>query len=197
MDSPSHAVNPLNQMTKPQIRERMRVLLTSMVPQDHEHRSDLVCRQIMALPAWTAAQTVQVFAPLPFEIDIAPVAIDALAAGKRVYVPRVDWATRTMVPALVTNWSADLLPDRHGLLNPRPDLPVLPLAELNVLLVPGLAFDRQGNRLGRGGGFYDRLLSDPAFRASSIGICYATQLLNPGEIPTEPGDRKVEMVVFG
>ena len=63
--------------------------------------------------------------------------------------------------------------------------------DIDLIVVPGVAFDRERNRLGRGKGYYDRLLSQ--LKASAIGICFDFQL--KGQIPTEPFDRKMDLVI--
>lgn len=76
--------------------------------------------------------------------------------------------------------------------DPETSLPVA-LEEIDLLLVPGVAFTRSGRRLGRGGGFYDRLLADPELCAVSFGICFALQVVD--NLPTEPHDRPVDRIV--
>jgi 5-formyltetrahydrofolate cyclo-ligase len=89
---------------------------------------------------------------------------------------------------------SELKPSRWNLREPDA-LPenVAPLEAVDLLLVPGVAFTRDGRRLGRGGGFYDRLLAEPALRAVKIGICFAPQLVT--ELPVDPHDRAVDFVV--
>lgn len=70
---------------------------------------------------------------------------------------------------------------------------VIPFGEASVLLVPGVAFDRSGARLGRGGGFYDRLLGDAALSAQRIAVCFACQLVE--RVPVEPHDAEVAAIV--
>ena len=69
----------------------------------------------------------------------------------------------------------------------------MPLAEIDLVLVPGLAFDREGYRLGYGGGHYDRFLTDLERGTTAIGVCYAAQLLD--RIPHGPSDQRVHLVV--
>ncbi len=177
------------------LRTRMKAVLNSISVADHAANSMRACQRIAATDAWQQARTVLFFAPLPFEIDLTTLAGRGAREGKRVCVPRVDWETRTMHPALAMDWRKDLLPDRHGLLNPRPDAPAVALAELDLVLVPGLAFEPSGARLGRGGGFYDRLLADATLEATTIGVCFGVQVLGEGEIPVGPLDRRVQSVV--
>lgn len=134
-----------------------------------------------------------VFAPLPNEINVTPAAMVALESGKRVTVPRIDWNARTLTPALVLDWLGDLMPDRFGTRAPRPDLPTVPLEEIDAALIPALACTRRGERLGRGAGFYDRFLARSGFRAASIGVIFSAQLAD--QLPREPHDRALDWVV--
>jgi len=175
------------------MREAMRGRLGAVPPADHWWLSGNACRQVSAMRLWDQAKSVLVFAPLPGEINVMPLALVALECGVRVSVPRVDWGSGTMVPVVVRNWAADLMPDRHGLLNPRPDAPEEPVEGIAAVLVPGLAFDREGNRLGRGGGFYDRLLGDPRLRAVRIGMGFSVQVVE--SVPVGADDHRVEWIV--
>ena len=78
-----------------------------------------------------------------------------------------------------------------GILEPSEDCEAVPESEIDLIIVPGVAFDRQHNRLGRGKGFYDRLLS--TLDVPKIGICYDFQLKD--QIPTEPFDRKMDLII--
>lgn len=80
-----------------------------------------------------------------------------------------------------------------GILEPAPGARCCPPGELDCLVIPGTAFSREGARCGRGGGYYDRYLARPGFRARRIGVCYAHQLLD--RLPAEPHDIPMEWVV--
>lgn len=106
--------------------------------------------------------------------------------GKHFFIPAFDEACGVYRMAAL---SADLKPGKFGI--PEPVEPVRAGA-LNLILVPGIAFDRTGNRLGRGGGFYDRLLAEyPG--ATAIGLCFDFQLVD--SLPVEPHDRPVNWIV--
>lgn len=191
--TPEAAPAAMPDQPKNSLRDQMRARLQTIAPCDHWWLSGNACRQVSAMPKWDQARCVMVFAPLPWEINVMPLALVALECGVQVCVPRVDWDRRQMVPALVKDWAADLLPDRHGLLNPRPDAPVAPVESIDAVLVPGLAFDREGRRLGRGGGYYDRLLSDPRLRAVRLGVGFSVQVVDT--VPVGAHDCSVEWVV--
>ncbi|MGQ0629095.1 MAG: 5-formyltetrahydrofolate cyclo-ligase [Phycisphaerales bacterium] len=182
---------------KQALRGQMRAALAAMTDDGRRAGAARACRSIAQSPTWARSSTILAFAPLPFEIDISALVKVAIEGGARVCMPRVDWARGIFEPVRVTDPARDLMPDRHGLLNPAPNLEPVPVGELDLALVPGLAFEFTGPRLGRGGGFYDRLLSDPALRAETVGVCFAEQIVAPLVIPRAEHDRPVRCVVAG
>lgn len=148
------------------VRAAMRAQLRAMLPEERASRSEVICRRITDSQAWRDAEGVLLFSPLRSEPDIAPVGSVATAAGKRVAV----------MPTTLRNES-------------ELELAFIP----DLVLVPGVAFTRGGHRLGRGGGFYDRLLAGRAKGAYKLGICFASQLLD--YIPTEEHDAVLDAVI--
>lgn len=133
------------------------------------------------------------------EVDLAGF-VEALlgAGGARVCLPRTDWKSMTLEPVAVENLSTDIVVGRYSLREPRADLLPLALDDLDVVIVPGLAFDSTGARLGRGGGFYDRLLARVARlptgnRPVSVGVCVDEQVVE--NVPVEAHDLRVDMIL--
>jgi 5-formyltetrahydrofolate cyclo-ligase len=158
--------------------------------------SAAVCAALGALPAWARARRVALYAATRGEID--PGALRPLLhrAGVTVAYPRV---VSTDPPALeFVSVEADtaLVPGRFGILEPphAPDVDasVLDPAELDLVLVPGIAFGRDGHRLGFGFGYYDRALSAAA-RALRVGLCHAFQLVD--HLPPRTGDEPVDLIL--
>lgn len=177
---------------KRQMRQRMRRLLAGMPTGEAEDKSRAACRRIVALKEFAAARVVMIYVPLPGELDTTLLARSALREGKTILVPRVYWDRHSMT-AVVSDWPEEELPvDSHGLRQPT-DGQRKPLDEIDLIITPGLAFDRLGNRLGRGGGYYDRFLSGDGIRAVTCGLAFAEQVVET--LPTGPGDRPVRMIV--
>ncbi len=141
---------------------------------------------------WASARTIMGFLAIPGEPDLRDLFIVGLRGGKRLALPRVDWGTRSMAPALVRDLERDVMSGKHGLHEPAAACPPANLAEIDLVLVPGLAFDRAGHRLGRGGGFYDRFLGASGLRARVMGVAYEVQVVK--EIPVEATDIPVEFL---
>lgn len=178
---------------KAALRTAMRTALAAIKPDDAWWMSGNACRRIAEIPAWNAAKTVLVYAPLPDELNCTPAAMVALECGVRVCVPRVDWGHKRLEAVPITDFNADLLPDRHAVRSPHPDLAAISPSEIDAVLVPGLAFDRTGLRLGRGGGFYDRLLSTSGIRAVKVGVAFGVQVVKA--VPADARDVRVDWVL--
>lgn len=154
--------------------------------------SSRICARLRDLSCWRYADTVLLYMPIKSEVDILPLLNEALAGGKTVGLPRCG-EKGVMRFHLVTDLS-ELSPGSYGIPEPAKDAPEL-REELSspraLAIVPGLAFDLSGYRLGYGGGFYDRFLG--AFAGISVGVCYADLIKN--ELPRGVYDRKVQLIV--
>jgi 5-formyltetrahydrofolate cyclo-ligase len=185
--------------TKAELRDAMRRALAALSPADRGTLSTQVCRRVMALDAFTTADTVMLFLPLPGEVDICPVALRCFQTGRTVCVPRVDWERKRMRAVEIRDIDANNLREtRHGVREPAEGRPI-PLEQIGLVLVPGLAFDAQGGRLGRGGGFYDRFLkpgpANDRLRSRSwftCGVCFDFQVVD--HVPTDDKDIRLDAV---
>lgn len=128
-------------------------------------RSALISAQLQRSPAVVAARVVMVYAAVPGEPDLAEFAAWCRSAGKRVIVP--DPTPTAQEP--------------------------VELGEVDVAVVPGLAFTIDGRRLGQGGGWYDRVLAQLAPAATTIGVCFSPQVLD--DVPTEEHDVVLDELV--
>jgi 5-formyltetrahydrofolate cyclo-ligase len=178
---------------KSDLRKQMRAIMAAIPPEQREVRSRTACGQMASLPEFRRAGMVLLFLSMPTEIDTTPLLLRCWTEGKSVCVPRVDWDTQRMdlieIRSLDTGLSDRGIP---GLREPVAGTPV-PLDMINFAVIPGMAFDRRGYRLGRGKGFYDRLLARPDFAGMRCGFGYDEQLLP--EIAIEPHDMPMQMIV--
>ena len=118
----------------------------------------------------------------------------ALEEGKKVLLPRCDTQGREIYPGEVKDLSKDLEVGPYGIHQPcETDRHVVDLSEIDLCVVPGIAFDREGNRVGRGLGYYDRFLRRLAARTKKIGVGYAFQIVS--KIYPTDGDSSVEKIV--
>ena len=152
--------------------------------------SDELCRQAEVLPEYRRATWVLGYAPFRREPDIRPLIERALAAGKRVAMPRCVTADHTLGFYEIRSW-AELETGSYGIAEPpaEEERRWQPTADA-VCFVPALGYDNDGYRLGYGGGYYDRFL--PTFAGVSVGLCPSECLT---KLPREINDRPVTAVV--
>jgi 5-formyltetrahydrofolate cyclo-ligase len=181
---------------KETLRREMRSRLREMTPALRAEASLVICQAAANLPAFQNSRCVALFAPLASEPDVHPLIEEAWAQGKRVVlplmikhgtVPELDWHE-------ITNWDEVVVPGPFGLREPDPlSCPRVPIAELDCVFVPGMAFDEEGFRLGRGGGFYDSFLAKAPQTLSCTGLFFSAQKVE--RVPREPHDQKLPSVI--
>jgi 5-formyltetrahydrofolate cyclo-ligase len=183
-------------MDKAQMRTHMKRLLAGLAEEDLRDRSRRVAERFALTAAWAAADTVLCFLSMPHEIRTGTLIASARAAGKRVAVPRIEGDDIRFL--VMPGQARGLERDRWGIPVPGSDWPVLDLASSDRMLVaaPGLAFDREGNRLGRGKGYYDRFLvgaraQNPGI--TTIAVCLSEQLVPA--VPHEESDQRLDGIV--
>jgi len=143
-----------------------------------------------ALHQWLAAKpdlrTVAIYAALPGEIDLSKIT---------QLHPSLTWVfPKVLGHALTFHTGENLQPGAFGILEPAAGSAEVPMAQIDGFICPGLAFDPQGGRLGRGRGFYDRMLSNTRSDAFKIGICFPCQIV-PNTFP-EPHDVSMDVVLY-
>ena len=174
--------------SKIELRQKLRAALERISPAVRAVESMGLWERLE--PQLQSAHTILFFSPLPDELDVWPL-LEKLLASKICALPAFDLATQTYVARRIQNLISDIGGGKFGVREPAANCAEIPLAKFDLILVPALAFDLRGNRLGRGRGFYDRLLK----KATGIkcGVGYDFQLLET--IPTEPHDVAVNFIV--
>jgi len=154
-------------------------------PEEREEASSAICNRIKALEVWKCALRVLLFASLPDEPGI----MRLFDPKKIICFPRFkpDRGYQSAISKSIN----DLVPGKFGILEPPKEAQEVEASSIDITLVPGLAFDKLCNRLGRGRGFYDQWLSQ--LSGTKIGVGFDHQLL--GSIPVEEHDRKLDMVI--
>lgn len=145
---------------------------------------------VLVSAAWRDARVVALYQAYGAEIDPAALRAAAHAAGKTVALPRLDAAGVTL---RVVDADTPLVLSAHGVQEPAADRPTLPPDQPDLIVVPGLGFDRRGGRLGHGGGHYDRLLARLPAGCRRVGFAYDQQVLDL--VPTEPHDLALHALV--
>jgi len=181
------------------LRARMRTLAGAADPASLAADSRRAVSALLAHEAFSRASALMLYIATRGEPDLAPLIPAALARAKTVALPRMDWDAHTMTPVAIDRPDFPTEVRRHGIAEPAAG-PEVPLAELDLVLVPGLAFDSLGFRLGRGAGFYDRFLADlrrarPAGRTDAlvVGVCSDAQIVP--EVPHDAHDQPVDALL--
>jgi 5-formyltetrahydrofolate cyclo-ligase len=158
---------------------------------ERERRSATICARVIGMPAYVAARAIHCFLAMRSEVATQPLIADALAHGKRVAVPVVVPKAAELAHAWLASLGAeDLVAGNFGTFNPR-DMQPAAVGDWDLTIVPLLAFDRRGYRLGYGKGYYDRLLGSRPMPTS--GVAFAAQEV--AELPAEPFDMPLDCIV--
>lgn len=175
------------------MRREIAARLEAIAPESRRQRSRAVCARVREQAGFAKAKFVMAFMPFGTEVDVGPLAAEAMLRGDRLCVPRFDVATGAMWAVEVRTWDPERWPrGRFGVPEAPASEPVDP-AVIDLVIVPGIAFDPAGNRLGRGKGFYDRFLRDPRLGATTIGVCFEEQMV--AEVPCEGTDARLGVLV--
>ena len=171
-------------------------LLKEQNKEDVSRKSRLIAEQFWKLPAIQKAQSILFYASMPGEVDTLAMIEKAIFLGKRVALPIVEQNQRKLIPTLISSME-DVHKKKHGILEPHldPDKEIA-LKDIDVVVVPGLAFDKHYNRLGRGIGYYDRFLSILPKTVTTVGLAFDFQL-HPKSLPTEAHDMRLHQIIAG
>jgi 5-formyltetrahydrofolate cyclo-ligase len=132
------------------------------------------------------------FLSLPHEVDTSEAILNAWQLGKAVAVPKVSWEHRHMIAVQINSLETGISTEASGLQNPIAKVPVA-FEEIDLVVTPGLGFDKKGNRLGRGGAYYDRFFANPELKAARCGFGFAEQLVKT--VPVAEHDEPVDIIV--
>lgn len=167
-------------------------------PQEAERQSRAAQERLLGAPCWREAGSVALFVGVRDEIRTDLLLRAAWASGRELWLPRVRRGQKGLMDFVRCQGPEDLAPGSFGLVEPRPEHggsgPGDTAFRPGLILVPGLAFDRHGNRMGYGGGYYDRFLAGLAQSGRTsipaIGFCFGFQLVET--VPCAPWDRPVD-----
>ena len=175
-------------LAKSQLRRRILTARRGRPPEQVAAASRAICTQVLRLVAFRLARHLVAYAARPGEVDPSDLVESGLADGKTVYFPRVVEPGLEFLAAP----PSDLQPGAYGIPAPMSGLRLSATAAGVVFLVPGLAFDPNGGRLGRGGGHYDRALAGYP-RGLRLGLAIDADLAPV--VPCDPWDQRVDAVV--
>lgn len=178
---------------KGMLRQQMARKRAELSAGERRARSAAAVKQLLGLAPLAAKRTIMAFYPFRDEIDIRPFLDAARQRGQEVWLPLTEPAARRIHPYVYSGRDC-LRPGAYGIWEPDPDrAPKADPARLEAVVVPGLAFDRCGGRLGYGGGYYDRFFAALAKRPLLVGFAFSVQLVDA--VPRESHDITLDYLV--
>jgi len=176
---------------KKKLRQHAREVLLRLSREQAAAQSAAAATALIALPEFQRARSVFLYRPMREEIDTTAIAQAAWSDGKVVLLPRCRMSDRTMDACPIFSFDDDMTPSDYGIAEPCTE--PWDAGRVDFVIVPGLAFDRTGGRLGRGAGFYDRFLEQLGSHATTCGLAFHQQLLD--EVPMFDHDARLDILV--
>ncbi len=173
------------------IRKTILIMRDSLAEEDVEHKSKAIRERLYETQEYKTAATVHCYVSIRNEVDTRVIIRDMIRSKISVIVPVTDVNTKVLRHSRITDIDT-LRPGTMGIPQPeRVDMKELDLDKVDLVILPGVAFDRFGNRIGFGGGFYDRFLSE--IDAVKVGLAYEFQIVD--KIEADPHDETVDRVI--
>ncbi len=179
---------------KKELRKRVQELRDSIDPEQRSILSARVAENLWSVPEFTAAESILFFISFRSEVDTIPMIRRALAEDRVVCVPSTDCGSKAMTASRIFDLDGDLKLGNYDILEPRADcLRPVPAEKIDVVLMPGVAFDLRGGRLGYGGGYYDRFLQKCGPDCALIALAFEVQVIE--HVPCADHDTRIHRIV--
>ncbi len=179
-------------MDKKSLRKQMRVIRDSISPQEKELYDQNIFCKITTSAFYRESKNIFIYVSFGSEVETHRIIEQAIKDNKTVYVPKVINRVEGMAAVKITALS-ELKASSFGILEPETISEEAKPWQLDLILIPGLAFDKRGGRLGYGAGYYDRFLNDAKPETNKIGIAYSCQVID--EVPMEEKDIFVDSII--
>ncbi len=182
---------------KAELRREARKRRDELSAPDVSQKGEEITRRLLELDEFVNAGTIMCYLSIGNEVPTWDLARYILNAGKVLTVPKITapaGESKRMIACKITDLESGLKPGSFGIMEPADEsLQPVPIPDIDLVIVPGLLFDRRGFRIGYGGGFYDSFLRNKGAGCTSVGICYELQLVP--ELPAEEHDVPVDIVI--
>ncbi|MBI3306310.1 MAG: 5-formyltetrahydrofolate cyclo-ligase [Candidatus Omnitrophica bacterium] len=173
----------------------MRKAIGAISGNSRKRRSRKIIRALVRTVEFKQARNIMTYIPISGEVDTRTVLLSARKGHKKIYVPKINSSRKTIAAIRISNPSLELKKGKYGILEPcGRHLSRLNPAKIDLVIVPGLGFDRSGGRLGRGAGYFDRFLKRTK-KAKKIGLAFREQMRK--KIPMESHDVFMDRVIAG
>ncbi len=181
-------------MEKKELRSFMLKKRERLKEPEIKEKSDAIREKLNTLEEYRRAEGVLFFLSFGTEVRTETMVRESLASGRIVVVPQTDRREKRLILSRLLNYEEDLYPGTWGIPEPRPGaLRPVDLAVIDLVIVPGLAFDREGGRLGYGGGYYDRLFPELKAGVPLVALAFSCQLV--AKVPLASHDKKIDFLI--
>ena len=179
---------------KKEIRHQVLSRRDRLSTEERIHLSRNICNRLLSLEEFKRAKIVHFFMTTKSEVITEDAVRSSLLLGKDVVVPVIDKKHRRIVLSKLSDFDNELMIMDHGIHEPKPEcISHVNLNEVDLMVLPGVAFDKSGHRLGYGAGYYDRLLEAEHARPLLAALAFELQIVDM--IPVGGHDVKVDMIV--
>lgn len=181
-------------MLKPKIRKEIKDKLNKQKDTQRLRKSHLIKEKLFNLAEFKRAKCVMFYVATDKEVETEFMITAAKNFGKEIVVPTILVREKRMIASFIKDLKTELAPGPYGILQPKREcLRPAPGSKIDLVVVPGLAFDRQGRRLGRGRGYYDKFLASLSAHIPRIGLAFDFQVLK--DLPAFSHDISVTKVI--
>ncbi len=181
-------------MNKKELRKKIIKRRDQLTGEEIKEKSRLIKEKLFSLPEYREAGKIMFFITFGTEIDTRAMVEETISSGKVALAPRPVPEKREMIPSQIIDWERDLVPGAYNIPEPG-DHALRPcgVETIDLLIVPGVAFDEKGNRLGYGGGYYDRFFPLLRPRVPLVAPTFELQVVD--EVPVDEWDRRVDIII--
>lgn len=173
-------------------------MLEKLKNQKREERikkSAIIKERLFSQDEFRRAKVIMSYVSLDYEVNTEEIIKEALEMGKVVAVPVTVKKDKIILPSRITNVEEELVPSKFGIKEPKNEfIRIIPKESLELILVPGIVFDKKGARIGHGAGYYDRFLKTLPPHIKTIGLAFDFQIVE--NLPVLPHDIPVSKVIF-
>ena len=184
----------MKKTTKNSLRKRILTLLRTQKEEERSVKSSRIFKKLFRLKEFKDSSTILFYASFDGEVETFDMIKQAIKLGKKIGLPSILKKAKTVIPVLVKSVGGDLKEGFYGIKQPRrtPESEIA-LNDIDLVVVPGVAFDKDNCRLGRGGGYYDRFLKKLPSQTFKVGLAFDFQIV--GSLPHREHDVAVDRVL--
>ncbi|MFH1856876.1 MAG: 5-formyltetrahydrofolate cyclo-ligase [Candidatus Omnitrophota bacterium] len=181
-------------MPKNRLREIIKKKLDSQSEEERQRKSEKIALKLYALKEFTKAGVVMFFVSKDGEVQTRQMICEAQALGKKIVIPHINRKENKMLACQLKDMDTELCKGPYGIHQVREDCKqTVGLKSIDLIIVPGIAFNKSGQRLGRGGGYFDRFLRGLSKKTFRVGLAFDFQIVQ--EIPSFSHDEPVDLVI--